>query len=235
MKTLVTIPAFNEEGSIVAVVNEIKAEGYDYIVINDGSTDNTLSICESNNIRALNLTKNLGIGGAVQTGHRYAFENGYDISIQFDGDGQHCADFIPLLVEEIERGADLAIGSRFLEESDGFRSTFMRRVGIKWLSMLIRVLCGTTITDPTSGFRASGRKAIELFCMSYPIDYPEPESIVEAIGRRLRVSEIPVQMQARTEGKSSIKPLTSVYYMVKVSLAVALSAINNRSLRQKGL
>jgi len=235
MRVLLIVPAYNEEKSIVSVVNEIKAHGYDYVVVNDGSTDSTLLECRKNDINVLSLVRNLGIGGAVQAGHKYAREKGYDVDIQFDGDGQHDIAYVPFLVKEIEKGVDLVIGSRFLEPTDGFRSTFMRRVGIRWLSVIIRLFSGAKITDPTSGFRASSRKAIELFCESYPIDYPEPESIVEAINCRLTVSEVPVEMRERTEGRSSIRLFTSIYYMVKVSLAIAISAIANRSLRRKGL
>ena len=140
MKILLVIPAYNEEKSIVSVVEDAKKHGYDYIVINDGSTDHTIDICKEHGINVLDLPRNLGIGGAVQAGHKYAYRHGYDIDIQIDGDGQHDISSIPVLIKEIENGADLAIGSRFLKKTDGFQSTAMRRLGIKWLSGLIYLL-----------------------------------------------------------------------------------------------
>ena len=205
--------------------------GFDVTVVNDGSRDNTRKLCEENNIPLLNLPYNLGIGGAVQTGHKYAYLKGYDIDIQFDGDGQHNATYLPLLVREIENGNDLVIGSRFVqkssEESD-FKSTKLRRVGIRWLSFWIRLFSGKRITDPTSGFRASGKKAIRLFSEDYPSDYPEPESIVEAAKKSLKIEEVPVKMKERTEGSSSIGGLGSLYYIIKVSLEIAIIALFKR-------
>lgn len=228
LKVLVVIPAYNEKDNIKNVVNSIIDRGYDYVVVNDGSSDNTAEICEENNFNYLNLKENLGIGGAVQAGHKYAYANGYDIDIQFDGDGQHDADYIDLLVNQIEKGSDLAIGSRFLEPTTGFKSTFMRRVGIKWLCGSIRLASGLKVTDPTSGFRATGPKALKLFCKDYPADYPEPESIVAAKKARLCVSEVQVVMHERQGGTSSINPLASIYYMVKVTLAVFLVGLGRK-------
>lgn len=222
MKTLIIIPAYNEADNILEVARSVAAAGYDYIIINDGSTDNTLAICKTNDLNVLDLPENLGIGGAVQAGHKYAYTHGYDVDIQFDGDGQHDVHHIPLLVEDITRGNDLIIGSRFLVDTEGFSSSFMRRVGIKWLSFLIKIFTKTRITDPTSGFRACGKRSIELFCKSYPVDYPEPESIVSAIKNGLRVKEISVIMHERQGGSSSIKAFSSIYYMLKVSLAIAI-------------
>lgn len=222
-KVLILVPAYNEEDAIIGVAETIRKAGYDFIVINDGSKDSTLKICHQANIPVLNLSSNLGIGGAVQCGHMYAYEQGYDISIQFDGDGQHDINFVPTLIEAIQNGADLAIGSRFLEKSSGdFLSTRLRRIGIKWLSATIRFMTGKHINDVTSGFRACGRSAIELFCQEYPIDYPEPESIVMALKHHLSVTEVPVKMNARQGGSSSIKAFSSVYYMIKVSLAIVI-------------
>ena len=222
MKILVIIPAYNEEGSIASVVSGIKQQGYDYIVINDGSTDGTLKVCQENEIKVINLARNLGIGGAVQLGHKYAYRNGYDVDVQIDGDGQHDISYIPLLIKEIEDGADLVIGSRFLGDTPGFKSTFMRRVGIKWLSGLIRLVYKKRITDPTSGFRASGKDAIELFSRKYPVDYPEPESIAELLNYKMKIVEVPVRMNERVVGKSSIGVFQGVYYMVKVTLAILI-------------
>lgn len=228
LKVLLIIPAFNEEDCIASVVHEISLSGYDYIVVNDGSTDKTLQICLDNDFPVLDLPRNLGIGGAVQAGHKYALRNGYDVDIQVDGDGQHDILCIPALLEQIEEGADLVIGSRFIQPSEGFQSTAIRRLGIKWLSGLIALLYKKNISDPTSGFRASGKKALELFCRTYPIDYPEPESIAEALNHKLDVRETSVSMRARAGGSSSIKALSSIYYMIKVSLAIIMCALERK-------
>ena len=227
-RVLVVIPAYNEQESILSTVEKIRSCGYDYVVVNDGSRDDTLRLCRENDINALDLPQNLGIGGAVQAGHKYAQRYGYDIDIQVDGDGQHDPSYIPDLVRLVEDGADLAIGSRFLEKTDGFQSTFMRRVGITWLSFLLRLFTGRRITDPTSGFRACGRRAIDLFCDSYPIDYPEPESIAHAIRRGLSVRETSVLMRERQGGVSSIGGLSTVYFMIKVSLAIWVACWSSR-------
>ena len=227
LKVLVVIPAYNEAENIVATVKTVTDQGYDYVVVNDGSADSTLQVCRENGLNVLDLPQNLGIGGAVQAGHKYAQRFGYDVDIQVDGDGQHDPAFIPKLVEQIENGKDLVIGSRFLEETDGFQSTFMRRVGITWLSFVIRAVSGHKITDPTSGFRASGRRAIDLFCKSYPIDYPEPDSIVSAMKNGLAVGEVSVLMKERQGGVSSISGFKSVYYMIKVTLAIIVASLNH--------
>lgn len=224
-KVLVVIPAYNEEVAILSTVKSVVDAGFDYIVINDGSRDGTLRVCQDNNIRVLDLPQNLGIGGAVQAGHKFAKHFGYNIDIQFDGDGQHDARYLQALVDEIEAGADLVIGSRYLEHSGGFQSTFMRRVGKSWLSTLLRLFAGVRVTDPTSGFRACGFRAIEEFCRSYPTDYPEPESIASLAKQGLVIHEIPVIMHERKGGVSSIRALASIYYMVKVSLAIAIVCI----------
>lgn len=222
LRVLVIIPAYNEQECILSTVAAIKAAGYDYVVINDGSQDATLELCREHGVNILDLPQNLGIGGAVQAGHKYAQRFGYDIDIQVDGDGQHDPSYIPELVKLIESGASLAIGSRFLVETDGFQSTFMRRVGIRWLSFLLELLTGKVVTDPTSGFRACNKDAIDLFCKSYPDDYPEPESIALAMKLGLPVMEAPVKMNERQGGRSSIGGFSSVYYMVKVTLAIVL-------------
>ena len=219
-RVLVVIPAYNEHESILATVNKIKSFGYDYVVVNDGSKDDTLAICRANSLLVLALPQNLGIGGAVQAGHKYAQRCGYDIDVQVDGDGQHDPAYIKDLVELIQQGNDLAIGSRFLVQTEGFQSTFMRRVGIKWLSFWIRLFTGQTVADPTSGFRACNKRAIDLFCESYPVDYPEPESIALAMKLGYKVGETPVNMLERQGGTSSIGGLSAIYYMVKVSLAI---------------
>ena len=219
-RVLVIIPAYNESACILNTVRKIEETGYDYVVVNDGSKDDTLAICREYGLSVLDLPQNLGIGGAVQAGHKYAQRFGYDIDIQVDGDGQHDPTYIPRLVETVEGGADIAVGSRFVEKTDGFQSTFMRRVGITWLSGWIRLFTGEVVSDPTSGFRACNRRAIDLFCKNYPDDYPEPESLALAIKTGLKVHETPVRMLERQGGKSSIGGFSSISYMIKVSLAI---------------
>lgn len=227
-RVLVIIPAYNESESILSTVHDVSSLGYDYVVINDGSRDDTLEICRANGVNVVDLPQNLGIGGAVQCGHKYAKQHGYDIDIQVDGDGQHDPTFIPKLVEQVVGGYDLAIGSRFVSDQEGFKSTFMRRVGIVWLSKCLLLLTGSRVTDPTSGFRACGPNAINLFCESYPVDYPEPESIAAAVHRGLSVAEVPVSMRERQGGSSSIGGLSSVYYMIKVTLAIMIVSLGSR-------
>lgn len=210
------------------MVHGVMATGYDYVVVNDGSTDATCALCVENGFNVLNLPQNLGIGGAVQTGHKYALRNGYDVDVQFDGDGQHDANCISALINEIEQGADLVIGSRFLTKEGGFKSTALRRVGIIWISKWIRLLTGQKASDPTSGFRASGKRAIALYARSYPTDYPEPESIVLAQRSGLEIRDTAVVMHERRGGTSSIGGLSSLYYMIKVSLSIAILSITRR-------
>ena len=228
LKALVIVPAYNESENIRKVVAGLVKAGYDYVVINDGSADNTAEICRSEGFNFLDLKENLGIGGAIQAGHRYALANGYDVDIQFDGDGQHDVSCIPDLLRLVEGGADLAVGSRFLEPGEGFKSTFMRRMGIKWLSGVIRLASGLRVTDPTSGFRATGGRALAAFCKDYPADYPEPESIVAAKKRGMVVAETQVTMHERQGGQSSIGAISSVYYMVKVTFAIVLVGLGRR-------
>jgi glycosyltransferase involved in cell wall biosynthesis len=226
-RVLIIIPAFNEEDSIDKLLKNLRlinipSVNLDLIVINDCSTDNTSDICKSNNINVINLPCNLGIGGAVQTGFKYAKENGYKMAIQMDGDGQHNPIFIEKLLELIiYKKADIVIGSRFIEKN-GFQSTLIRRIGIRYISNLIRLLSGLSITDPTSGFRACNEKVIDLFAQYYPKDYPEPESIMYLKRNSLSIVEIPVEMKDRGGGTSSINLQRSIYYMVKVSLAIVL-------------
>lgn len=224
MRVLVIIPAYNEAASILDTVRSVESAGYDYVVVNDGSTDDTLAVCHANGLNVLNLPQNLGIGGAVQAGHKYAQRHGYDVDVQVDGDGQHDPAYISTLIDALLNGHDLVIGSRFLGVTEGFKSTWLRRVGITWLSKEIELLTGKMITDPTSGFRACGKRAIDLFCRAYPSDYPEPESIAVALQSGFSVSEVPVEMRERQGGKSSIGGFSSVYYMVKVSLAILIAS-----------
>lgn len=227
MKRLVIIPAYNEEESIVSVVCDLQknAPDFDYIIINDGSTDNTYDICVKNGYHCINLPVNLGIGGAVQTGYMYGARNGYDYAVQFDGDGQHSAAFLDQMVKTLqEQGADMVIGSRFIE-NEGFQSSKMRRVGITFLSGLIRAVTGRRITDPTSGMRMVNRAVMEMYADHYPKDYPEPESLVQIIAAGKKVCEMPVLMNERQGGVSSISPGKSIYYMVKVSMAIIFAGI----------
>ncbi len=222
MKKLIIIPAYNESSNIEKTVKFIieKVPDFDYVVVNDCSKDNTLEILEKNHFNYINLPINLGIGGAVQTGYRYADECGYDMAVQVDGDGQHDVSFLPAMVDKMQsEDVDMVIGSRFIE-NQGFQSTVMRRIGISYFTKLIHLLTGTTITDPTSGFRLVNRDIIELFSKEYPRDYPEPESIVTLLKRKKKVVEVPVMMRERQGGESSIKLWNSIYYMIKVSLAI---------------
>ena len=225
MRVLIVIPAYNEESAIAQVVQTVRSAGYDYVVVNDGSTDGTLAVCRAQGINVLDLPQNLGIGGAVQAGHLYALENGYDVDIQVDGDGQHDISCVPALLERISDGADLVVGSRFIEPIEGFKSTAARRAGLRWLSGCIRLVTGLTVNDVTSGFRASGRAAIELFARRYPVDYPEPESLVMVHNAGLRIDEVPVVMHERQGGVSSIHALSAVYYMIKVTLAILIEGV----------
>lgn len=227
MKKLVVIPAYNEEESILATVQDVldHAPGFDYVVINDCSRDHTLQVCRDNGLNVLDLPINLGIGGAIQTGYRYALEHGYDIVVQFDGDGQHDARFLQNMADKLERdGLDMVIGSRFIE-NEGFQSTGLRRFGIRFFETLIKLLYGTRITDATSGMRMCGRTVIEQFAREYPQDYPEPETVARLLRQKYRVEEIPVIMRERQAGTSSINPAKSVYYMIKVSMAILIERV----------
>ena len=227
MKKLVIIPAYNEKQSIIFTVEDIKknAPDFDYVIVNDCSTDNTMDICRYNGYNVLNLPINLGIGGAVQTGYLYAYNHGYDIAVQFDGDGQHKAEYLDVMVESlIKDNLDMVIGSRFIDNI-GFQSTWIRRIGIHYFSYLIKLLSGKMITDPTSGMRMCNKKTIEMFANEYPRDYPEPESTMRLIRHKRRIAEVPVEMRNRQGGISFISPIRSVYYMVKVTLAVIIERV----------
>lgn len=227
MKKIAIIPAYNESASIVNTVSDIlnKAPGFDYVVINDRSRDDTLKVCRENNLNVINLPLNLGIGGAVQTGYWYALENDYDIAVQFDGDGQHDAKYLNEMADFLVKSeCDMVIGSRFIEK-EGFQSSSARRFGIKYFSFLVKLLTGKKITDPTSGYRMGNRKIIEQFANAYPKDYPEPETVVAILDKGKKVKEMPVVMRAREEGVSSISLKKSVYYMIKVTLAMIIERI----------
>ena len=227
MKKLVIIPAFNEQESILNTVRDIKenAPGFDYVIINDCSKDKTLRICRNNNLNVLDLPVNLGIGGAVQTGYLYAYSHDYDISVQFDGDGQHDAKYLQYMADILqEENLDMVIGSRFIQK-EGFQSSGIRRVGIRFFTLLIRLLFGKTITDATSGMRMCNRKVMELFIKEYPRDYPEPETVSRLLRHKCNVKEVPVIMREREAGVSSISLGKSAYYMVKVTLAILIERL----------
>jgi len=233
MRTLIIIPAYNEEDSLPDLFRALNETGQDYdiLVVNDCSKDNTEKVCREHGVRVVSLPVNLGIGGAVQTGYKYALRHGYDLAIQVDGDGQHDPKFIKYLIQRINEGNDLCIGSRFIE-NEGFQSSNIRRIGIKYFSWLIKLLTGTLITDPTSGFRACSRKVIKLFAASYPKDYPEPETVVTVLRNKLKVTEMPVIMKPRQGGVSSISNLNGIYYMIKVTLAIIISSISKKVVKE---
>lgn len=235
MKCLIIIPAYNEEGNIEKVIDNLVENypQYDYVIINDGSTDNTKVICKDNKYQVLNLSINMGIGGAVQTGYRYAWDNGYDAAVQIDGDGQHDVAFLEGMLELIKDGrADVVVGSRFVER-EGFQSSQMRRMGIRFLSGLGWLLTGVRIRDITSGYRVVNRRFIQIFADDYPADYPEPEALVIAAIYRGRIVEYPVVMRERENGESSITLKKSIYYMFKVTLAMVIRRISFGVRRQK--
>lgn len=227
MKKLIIIPAYNESANIEKTVEAIKKQApeFDYVIINDCSTDDTREICEENQYNIVNLPINLGIGGAVQTGYRYGYEEGYDVAVQVDGDGQHDPKFLSEMAEYLEKHElDMVIGSRFINK-EGFQSSGARRLGIKYFTVLIYLMTGKKITDPTSGLRMTNREVMKLFAYDYPKDYPEPESVVAILRQKKKVEEIPVIMKAREGGVSSISPKKSVYYMIKVTLAILIERI----------
>lgn len=234
MKKLIIIPAYNESENIENTVRDIleKAPDFDYVIINDCSTDNTREICEANGFNIVNLPINLGIGGAVQTGYKYAFKYGYDIAVQVDGDGQHDPAFLKKMANTlIEEDADMLIGSRFLEK-EGFQSSKIRRAGISYFTWLIKLLTKKKITDPTSGLRMINRRLIENFAESYPRDYPEPESVVRVLKLKRKVVEIPVVMRERQGGSSSIRFFNSIYYMIKVTIAILTEKMRRYDVRE---
>lgn len=228
-KVLIIIPAFNEADSIRPVVQRIKKmhPEVSVLVVNDGSTDETSREAYEAGARVVTLPYNLGIGGAVQTGYKVAFKEGYDIAVQIDGDGQHDPVYLDALLKPVRAGElDMCIGSRFLDENDaGFKSTFMRRIGIQMFVKLLDYLIQVKLTDPTSGFRAINRKLIERFAESYPIDFPEPEAIKHAQRYGAKIGEVPVKMKDRQGGQSSIRYFKTAYYMIKVTLAILIDTL----------
>lgn len=228
MKVLIIIPAYNEAENIEHLINNIKelCSFADYLVVNDCSNDGLEDILQRIGANYMSNPVNLGIGGTVQGGYVYALKNGYDIAVQVDGDGQHDISYLKNMIEPIEKGeADIVIGSRFIERQ-GFQSSAGRRFGINFLSSLIKLCTGVRVKDVTSGFRAVNRRFIEIYANDYPQDYPEPEAIVAGVMHGGRIKEIPVIMKERTGGISSINLWKSVYYMIKVSLAIIICRIS---------
>lgn len=230
-KVLMIIPCYNEAIALPFLLSELQQlampDGYTLtpLVINDCSKDNTVEVARKGGVKVLNLVNNLGIGGAVQSGIRYARDNDFDMAVQVDGDGQHPPGELPKLIRAMENEqADMVIGSRFLE-NEGFQSSFMRRMGIKYFFNLNKWLTGNRIYDSTSGFRLMGRKAIALAAEHYPDDYPEPESLIIFSKAGLKIVETPVIMSERRGGKSSIGRFSSLYYGIKVTISMLFSFI----------
>jgi glycosyltransferase involved in cell wall biosynthesis len=222
LKRIAIVPAFNEEETVGRVIDEIRAfdPGFDIVVVDDGSVDRTAEAAADRGAYVLKLPFNLGIGGAMQTGYRFAFERGYDLAVQIDGDGQHDPQELPKILEPVLAGeADLCVGSRFAGNS-AYRSSFARRVGIRIFARVVSAVVRQRVTDTTSGFRAVNRKGISLFAADYPHDYPEVEATVMCVKHKLRLREVPVEMRERGGGSSSITAFRSVYYMTKVLLAI---------------
>lgn len=227
MKILTIIPAYNEEASIGTVIRRIQAAmpEADIVVVNDGSRDGTAKVAAGAGAAVIELPFNLGIGGAMQTGYIYARDNGYDIAVQVDGDGQHDPAYIKdLMIPVAGNSADMAIGSRYISKTD-YRSSFLRRTGMVFFSTLVGLLTGQTVKDTTSGFRVVNRKVIGYFADHYPTDYPEVDVLVRLHKKRFRIVEMPVEMKERQGGKSSITPIRSIYYMIKVSLSLLIGSI----------
>ena len=230
MKTLVIVPVYNEQDNILKTMQDLQKHcpEIDSLFINDCSTDGTAKLLSRSACRYIDLPINLGIGGGVQTGYIFARDHGYEAAVQFDGDGQHMAEYIHNLLEPIKDDtADYVVGSRFITKT-GFQSTGMRRFGIAFLSRWIKMLSGITVHDVTSGMRAINRKYITMFASDYEVDYPEPEAILLAGLSGARIREIPVRMRERQAGKSSINTIKSAYYMIKVFLALLILRLSVR-------
>lgn len=234
MRLLLVIPAFNEQASLGALLMEIKAlppiagVTIDAVVVDDGSSDRTQEVARANGARVLRLCRNLGIGGAVQAGLQLAHREGFDAAVQMDGDGQHPPTELHRLLDA--KGPDLVVGTRY-KDGAGFQSTLLRRLGSAWLRGILRMV-GVKVSDPTSGFRLYGPRALRLFADSYPYDFPEPESLAMTRAAGLTVAEVSVTMRERQGGRSSISGYTSIYYMFKVTLAVVLAYLRtNRRAR----
>jgi glycosyltransferase involved in cell wall biosynthesis len=231
LRKLAIVPAYNEEGMVARVVREIgrHAPEFDVVVVDDGSTDRTAAEAEATGATVIRHPFNLGIGGAMQTGFKYALEQGYDVAAQVDGDGQHKTEYIDALLSELRTNgeADMVCGSRFLEDP-GYKVPLGRRLGNLIFSVVLTAIVRRRITDPTSGFRMTNSRGIELFARDYPHDYPEVEAILMLHAHRLRLREVPVRMNARGFGRSSIDYPRSAYYMAKVLLAIFVGLFRRR-------
>jgi glycosyltransferase involved in cell wall biosynthesis len=233
-KILAIVPAFNEEDSIVRVINSLFQfkERLDILVINDASTDKTSELARATDkAKIIDLPYNLGVGGVIQTGFLYAKLQGYDYVFQFDGDGQHRVEEVEKILKPVfDNQADIVIGSRFCEKGNGYRSTWTRRFGIKIFEWISLFLIGKRITDCTSGFRAYNRRALEFLSENYPVDYPEPETVILLGKNRYRIIEVFTNMQGRYGGKSHITIFNSPFYMAKVSLGMLMTALRGKKL-----
>ena len=237
VRRVALVPAFNEEANVGRVIGEIRAfdPSLDVVVVDDGSYDRTAEVAHEHGATVVRLPFNLGIGGAVQTGFRFAFEHGYDLAVRIDGDGQHDPSQLDRILAPVVAGeADIAVGSRFAGDRDGYRSSRSRRVGIRLLAWVVSRIVGRRVTDTTSGFQALNRRAIELFAHDYPHDYPEVEATIMVSRHRLRSVEVPVSMRERVGGRSSITALRSVYYMVKVLLAIFVGLFRRNVVPKEG-
>jgi glycosyltransferase involved in cell wall biosynthesis len=237
VRRVALVPAFNEEANVGRVIDEIRAfdPALDVVVVDDGSYDRTAEVARAHGATVVRLPFNLGIGGAVQTGFRFAFEHDYDLAVRLDGDGQHDPSELERILAPVVGGeADIAVGSRFAGEHDGYRSSRPRRIGIRLLAWVVSRIVGRRVTDTTSGFQALNRRAIELFAHDYPHDYPEVEATIMVSRHRLRSVEVPVSMRERGGGRSSITALRSVYYMVKVLLAIFVGLFRRNVVPEEG-
>lgn len=228
---LILIPAFNEEGNLRKIIEEIFVQNLPLkiLVINDGSTDRTSQEASQAGADVIALPFNLGIGAAVQTGFQFAQRYGYSYVVRVDGDGQHDPNYIDDILEPVQKNmADMVMGSRFLPPFLGYRSSWVRRCGIQFFAWLISLLASTPITDPTSGFTCYNKKMISLFAKKFPQDYPEPEAILLAKQAGGRIQEVPVQMRKRTSGVSSIRYVRTLYYLIKVTIAILLDLIKKK-------
>ena len=237
MRRVALVPAFNEEANVGRVIDEIRAfdPSLDVVVVDDGSYDRTAEVAQQHGATVVRLPFNLGIGGAVQTGFRFAFEHGYDLAVRLDGDGQHDPSQLDRILAPVVAGeADIAVGSRFAGEGDGYRSSRSRRVGIRLLAWVVSRIVGRRVTDTTAGFQALNHRAIELFAHDYPHDYPEVEATIMVSRHRLRSVEVPVSMRERGGGRSSITAIRSVYYMVKVLLAIFVGLFRRNVVPEEG-
>lgn len=233
--TLVIIPAYNEEASIAHVIRSIRqhAPDADIVVVNDGSRDRTAEVAEQAGATVLNLPFNVGIGGGMQTGYLYAHKKGYQYAVQIDADGQHDPADLPRLLRHAKNGdGDMILGSRYVERT-AYKSSFMRRIGMIFFSGLVTVFAGQAVKDTTSGYRVVNKRLIDLFSSYYPVDYPEVEAIVYLKRQGYTLLEVPTEMRERQAGTSSITPLKSAYYMIKVALALFMNVLRYPRAREQ--